>query len=475
MSEELQALCRILNEAVDTILTVCDQRNEDFPSINAPVQPSEFSAQGIRNDASVARAIKLGVAAANQLAITLQSPLQTVIGFGPQATLSANVAAVERNHVAEIIRRYGSEGMRASDIVKYNGTTTSFPERILRHLATHHVFREVSPGVFAHNMLSSLLDSGKDLEVIIKKYFDDTNGLLAFMSVLTHEQMKTYAYIPELMTDIAIVDSQELNDASVQKAYNTKLGYWKYLDLPENAFVNRRFNIAMQGISSMQPPGTILTTYDWKSLPEYGLVVDIGSGLGHVSLDIASVRPDLNFVLEDREVVLQDAKEHWAKYAPAILANTHFIPTDYLSPQPPLPATPDIFVLRHILHNLSDKYASILLKHLRTASGPHTKLVVIDYVVEHPCLTPQNSNCKPQDAIPGATAPTAPSPLLPNFGVAAALPYHMDMIMLSHFNSKERTIENWTSLLSASGWELVRVNRDATNKTDWPLLVAEIA
>ena len=49
--------------------------------------------------------------------------------------------------------------------------------------------------------------------------------------------------------------------------------------------------------------------YDWRAVPEHGLVVDIGSGLGHVSVEIASVRPDLDFVLEDRAIVLQDAKE----------------------------------------------------------------------------------------------------------------------------------------------------------------------
>lgn len=46
--------------------------------------------------------------------------------------------------------------------------------------------------------------------------------------------------------------------------------------------------------------------YDWKSVPERGVIVDVGCGLGHVSLDIASVRPDLRFILEDRAVVLQD-------------------------------------------------------------------------------------------------------------------------------------------------------------------------
>ena len=33
--------------------------------------------------------------------------------------------------------------------------------RVLRYLATNHIFREVEPNVFAHNMISSLLDTGK--------------------------------------------------------------------------------------------------------------------------------------------------------------------------------------------------------------------------------------------------------------------------------------------------------------------------
>ena len=88
MSEDLRGLRRILNEAIDSILDICSRRNEDFPSLNVPCQPSEFSQQGIRNDPDVARAIKLGVAAAHQLAATLQSPLQTVIGLGPQVSSS---------------------------------------------------------------------------------------------------------------------------------------------------------------------------------------------------------------------------------------------------------------------------------------------------------------------------------------------------------------------------------------------------
>ena len=60
------------------------------------------------------------------------------------------------------------------------------------------------------------------------------------------------------MIDLPRAASEELNDSSVQLAFQMNLTYWQFLELPENDFRSRRFNIAMRGLSSMQPPGTIL-------------------------------------------------------------------------------------------------------------------------------------------------------------------------------------------------------------------------
>jgi hypothetical protein len=43
------------------------------------------------------------------------------------------------------------------------------PARILRLLATNHIFTEVSPDVFANNRLSSTLDTGKLVEELLAK------------------------------------------------------------------------------------------------------------------------------------------------------------------------------------------------------------------------------------------------------------------------------------------------------------------
>jgi hypothetical protein len=42
--------------------------------------------------------------------------------------------------------------------------------RVLRTLATHHVFREVSPDTFANNAISSALDTGKTIDALLAKY-----------------------------------------------------------------------------------------------------------------------------------------------------------------------------------------------------------------------------------------------------------------------------------------------------------------
>lgn len=43
------------------------------------------------------------------------------------------------------------------------------PARVLRLLATNHIFVEVSPDVFANNRLSSVLDTGKPVEELLAR------------------------------------------------------------------------------------------------------------------------------------------------------------------------------------------------------------------------------------------------------------------------------------------------------------------
>lgn len=60
----------------------------------------------------------------------------------------------------------------------------------------------------------------------------------------------------------------------------------------------------------------------------------------------------------------------------------------------------------------------------------------MDFIVEYACPTSGTPEC----ATPGDPAPIAPPPLLPDFGVAGAYSYNMDMVVSSA--SPQYNIEN---------------------------------
>lgn len=81
MAEDLKKLRKMINSAIDNILEVCERCDEDFPSLELPADPSEFSGTGIWSDPITMDAITLGVSAASQMIATLQSPMATINAY----------------------------------------------------------------------------------------------------------------------------------------------------------------------------------------------------------------------------------------------------------------------------------------------------------------------------------------------------------------------------------------------------------
>lgn len=90
---------------------------------------------------------------------------------------------------------------------------------------------------------------------------------------------------------------------------------------------------------------------------------------------------------------------------------------DFFKAQPKSSRKPDVYLLRQIIHDWSDKYCVQLLKNLSAEAGPNTKLLIVDDVVDYSC----NSG----------NEPGPPAPLLHNLGGANLLPYSVDIIVSS--------------------------------------------
>ncbi|KAL5531056.1 hypothetical protein ACEPAG_3932 [Sanghuangporus baumii] len=153
MTNELEAPRDLVSSSVSEILGICERTKKEFPSLNEPVHPSEFSPEGIRNHPAVSERITVAIAAVTQLVATLQNPL-----------VNPWNSSAEAANAAEIIRNTGPNGMHVYDIAAKSGFDSKKLERVLSFLATNHYFREVKEKTFAHNLLSSLLDTGKDLK-----------------------------------------------------------------------------------------------------------------------------------------------------------------------------------------------------------------------------------------------------------------------------------------------------------------------
>lgn len=78
MTAELLALRDIITSSIDAIVDACRATGVDFPSLDDPVQLSEFAPDGIRNRPEVVPHVASIVAAATQLVKTVQPPALTL-------------------------------------------------------------------------------------------------------------------------------------------------------------------------------------------------------------------------------------------------------------------------------------------------------------------------------------------------------------------------------------------------------------
>lgn len=75
------------------------------------------------------------------------------------------------------------------------------------------------------------------------------------------------------------------------------------------------------------------------------------------------------------------------------------------------------------MHDWSDKYALKILKHLRDAATPSTKLLAVDIILPYACHESEEN----ADGITGAVSVKAPNPLLANWGAVNDFLYGLDI------------------------------------------------
>ncbi|KAG7099535.1 hypothetical protein E1B28_001373 [Marasmius oreades] len=341
--------------------------------------------------------------------------------------------------ISNFLDRTGPEGLHVNSLAEYTGLDPSHLGRILRFLATRHIFKECSPNVFKNNRLSSVLRDSK-LPVSnsetqrTDKY--SSPSFSSFVSFCADESMKVSCHLSDF------IKNPKEHVSPFNRAFSPCATTWEWFKQPGNGWRVARFGSAMENLSDSIPAETLLNAIDWKSLESDEFVVDVGGGVGSAALMLYKHSPHLNYVVQDLDVQISAGTKFWERNAlqglqtGRVRLQTH----DFFAPQPIQGAA--VYLLRHVTHNWQDNQVIEILKNLRSAANPSSKLIILEPLATFTCEVPSSST-------------PAPDPLLANYGIAGAgWNTALDIQMLSYFNTGERMEHEFRQLGEATGWQL---------------------
>ncbi|KAH7087020.1 putative Sterigmatocystin 8-O-methyltransferase [Paraphoma chrysanthemicola] len=273
------------------------------------------------------------------------------------------------------------------NIARDTPLTTDMTARLLRHAMTMRIFRETSPGVVTHTAASRTLHKSAA-----------NDWLQAGTAEMWPAAVKTVDALKKWPA------SEEPNETGYSLANNTSETIYQVFSKDmERA---SRWAKGMQIFTERPQFNLAYTTdyYDWESLGK-AQVVDVGGSSGHVSLALARKFSNLSLIVQDMEQMVANAS-----VPEDVQGRLKFMVHDIFSPQPVKDA--DVYYLRWIMHNWSDKYCNLILSALLPALKPGAKIII------HESLMPE----------PGTTA------LWKEKNLRAT-----DLNMAGAFNAKERT------------------------------------
>ncbi|KAK8071291.1 S-adenosyl-L-methionine-dependent methyltransferase [Apiospora hydei] len=382
-------LAQSIIDGVAQLETVFSDKGLPFPSFeedaphNFPLEA--FDARDVVLDASA------------ELYDLLLDPVTLMLKRGSYNNM-VSLHAISRFKIAEKVPTDGGQ-ISFADIAKQTGVSERMIQRLLRQAITMRVFREPQEGFVAHTQASKALTN------------QDTAGWLASG---TEDMWPAATKMVDAIEKWG--NSQEPNHTGFSLAHNTEGSIYDLAAAdPSRA---ARFAGSMNTLSKSEDYDLnyVLDFYDWTSLGA-ARVVDIGGSAGHVSIALARRFPDLTFVVQDMERVVSNAG---ANLPDDLKSRVSFMAHDLFQPQT---VEADVYYMRWIFHNWSDKYCKLILEALVPALKKGSRILIQDF-------------CMPK---PGEVA---------LWKEQAAR--EMDLNMAAKFNAIERTADDWKALLQAA-------------------------
>lgn len=176
------------------------------------------------------------------------------------------------------------------------------------------------------------------------------------------------------------------------------------------------FDAAMTSLSGWEAPA-IVEAYDFS---RFHTLVDVGGGHGRLLLTILKANPKLRGILYDQPHVVEGAHETIG--AEGLTRRCEVVEGSFFES---VPAGSDGYILKYIIHDWDDEHSIKILRNCRRAMNLGAKLLLVETII--------------------------PGPEKPDIAKIA------DLEMLVLLGSRERTKEEYGTLLREAGLRLTRI------------------
>ena len=299
-----------------------------------------------------------------------------------------------------------------ADLSKATGPDPKLLARMLRHIAAMGYLSQNEDGTaWAPSRLTNAIAAGQ------------VDGSLDFMYDVALPCLQT---LPTHLAETGYADPQEDEKGNGNWARHMPddgpRNMWQFL--AQNPTVGQRFGKFMGEYAADNGSWVELYPFQEKLLEdaELGrpLIVDLGGSFGHDMkklIDAATIPSAAKIIVQDLPGVIEDASKLPA--AP----NISFMAHDFFTPQPETTRGARTYFLHSILHDYPDEECLKILDHIKAACKPGYSTLLINEAV-----------IPSRDAHPVATG--------------------LDLVVMSALSGRERSQEDWESLLGKAGFEI---------------------
>ncbi|KAL8784354.1 MAG: hypothetical protein Q9213_004006 [Squamulea squamosa] len=448
-------------EEADKLLLLADLLRDATLTVKEEWAKEDFSGPVVKDTARILPSVRLWEATktietiSGALVELVCEPNQRVQQVLTQFFESRALFIAAERRIPDLLAEAGAQGMDIDVLAAKTGIEASKLSRIIRTLCATHIFMEIQDNRFANNRISEALVHN--------------DGLRAYVQLFNLHIYRASEYLPKYLLGTKGA-SFDVCDTALQDALGIDVPLWEWMakkvpvdqiqgngpgypSVPDISNCNlapdedglvfrpelNNFALAMAGGGKASGAAHAFD-YPWGDLAN-GLVVDVGGGVGGFVLQLLPVYPQLKFVVQDRlENVKQGETEIFPCEAPDAIPSGRvtFMAHDFFHENPVKSA--DVYWLRGILHDWSDGYCIQILKGLKAAMAPKSKILICDPVMNTTFGCPE-------------IAP-APYPLPANYGYHLRYCYNRDLGLMSTINGMERTPAHFKELFEKAGLRL---------------------